>query len=225
VASFGKGFAKGFVTGVVIGFALGFAFGALVAIGGPLAVAATVASVALGAAGLIGTVATIKQVIVGKDSEGNELSNAQRAEMAGELVGGITGGAIGGGAGAKLGTALGTKFGAGAAGTIASASGLTRRQAAMLEELRAGKDVVVRDAQEARLLLENSGLKPYTSQNHLPAAPAPRGTYRGDLLNTADPTAPFVHPPGAAPPGHALSPHYNLYFLDGKKATIIIRTD
>jgi RHS repeat-associated protein len=102
---------------------------------------------------------------------------------------------------------------------------LTRRQAAMLDELRAGRDVVVRNVEEARLLLEHSGLKPFTSQQHRPAAPAPRGTYRGDLLNTADPTAPFVHPPGAAPPGYALNPHYNLYFPSGKKAAIIIRTD
>ncbi|WP_434043958.1 MULTISPECIES: SpvB/TcaC N-terminal domain-containing protein [Sorangium] len=102
---------------------------------------------------------------------------------------------------------------------------LTRRQAAMLDELRAGRDIVVRSAEEARLLLEHSGLKPFTSQRHVPAAPAPRGTYRGDLLNTADPAAPFVHPPGAAPPGHALNPHYNLYFPSGKKAAIIIRTD
>ena len=56
---------------------------------------------------------------------------------------------------------------------------LTRRQAAMLDELRAGKDVVARSASEARRLLEHSHLKPFTSQSHLPASPAPRGTYRG----------------------------------------------
>jgi RHS repeat-associated protein len=102
---------------------------------------------------------------------------------------------------------------------------LTRRQAAMLEELRSGKEVVVRSVSEARRLLEHSNLKPYTSQDHLPGSPAPRGTYRGDLLNTRDPTAPYVHAPGTAPPSHALGPHYNLYFENGEKAAIIIRTE
>src|ERR1700678_3158152 len=116
------------------------------------------------------------------------------------------------------------KLGAAEAGSSAIGEGLTRRQAAMLDQLRAGDDVIVRNVAEGRLLLENSGLKPFTSQRYLPAAPAPRGTYRGDLLHTADPTAPFVHPPGTAPPEHALGPHFNLYFFDGAKAAIIIRT-
>jgi hypothetical protein len=75
------------------------------------------------------------------------------------------------------------------------------------------------------LLLRNSGLKPYTSQNHLPGNPAPRGTYRGDLIYTRDPTKPFVHAPGTAPEAHRLEAHYNLYLRNGKKPTIFIRTD
>ncbi len=125
------------------------------------------------------------------------------------------------------GTALGGRGGppAETAPTAEGANGLTRGQAAMLDRLRLGEDVIVRNVAEGRMLLENSGLKPYTSQRYLPAAPAPRGTYRGDLLNTADPTAPYVHPPGTAPPQHALGPHFNLYFFNGEKAAIIIRTE
>jgi RHS repeat-associated protein len=113
---------------------------------------------------------------------------------------------------------------AGQAAEVATSTGttLTRRMAGMLSELRAGKDVVVRNMDEARVLLEESGLKPFTSQSHVPSAPAPRGTYRGDLLNTRNPTAPFVHPPGSAPPAHATNAHFNLYFNDGKKAAIIV---
>jgi RHS repeat-associated protein len=99
---------------------------------------------------------------------------------------------------------------------------LTARLAELLGRLRQGENVTVRTVEEARLLLEETGLKPFTSQSHLPTAPAPKGTFRGDLLNTRNPTAPFVHPPGSAPPRHALNPHYNLYFHDGTKAAIII---
>jgi RHS repeat-associated protein len=95
--------------------------------------------------------------------------------------------------------------------------GLTRRQAGMLDALRSGHDVSARNIDEARLLVEHSGLKPFTSGLHLPGKPAPRGTFRGDLINTMSPTGP-IHGTGS----HAATPHYNLYFFDGAKAAIFI---
>ena len=78
--------------------------------------------------------------------------------------------------------------------------------------LRKGEDVVVRSVDEARRLVENSGLQPFTSERFPPGTPAPPGTYRGDLLNTSDPTAPYVHAPEKTRnhPAHSSNPHYNL---------------
>ncbi len=100
---------------------------------------------------------------------------------------------------------------------------LTRRQVMQIASLRKGETVVVRSVEEARKLLRNMPeLRPFNSGEFLPTAPAPRGTYRGDLINTKDPTAPYVHTPGSAPAAHAENPHYNIYFLDGEKGTILI---
>lgn len=98
---------------------------------------------------------------------------------------------------------------------------LTRRQQGWLESLKSGRDISIKNIDTARLLIENSGLEPYTEQRH-GDRPAPPGTFRGDLLNTMNPTADYVHPPGSAPSTHANNPHYNLYFWNGKKGTIII---
>jgi RHS repeat-associated protein len=98
---------------------------------------------------------------------------------------------------------------------------LNRIQQRQLEELKQGRDVFVRNINTARALIENSGLEPYTEQRH-GARPAPRGTFRGDLINTSNPTADYVHAPGTAKATHANNPHYNLYFWNGQKGTIII---
>ena len=98
-----------------------------------------------------------------------------------------------------------------------------RLQSGMVARLRAGIDVIVRDVDEARALLANMPeVRPFNSAQYPLFQPAPRGTFRGDLMNTADPAAPFVHPPGSAPPSHGLNPHYNIYFPSGQKAAIII---
>jgi RHS repeat-associated protein len=121
--------------------------------------------------------------------------------------------------------ALGAEGGGGRS-LLRAIPGLTRQQTTAVARLRAGEDVVVRDVAEARKLLANMPeLRPFNTGEFIPTKPAPRGTYRGDLINTADPTAPFVHPPGSAPPQHALGPHYNLHFPSGKKSAIIIRPD
>ncbi|MEV8438665.1 SpvB/TcaC N-terminal domain-containing protein [Actinosynnema sp. NPDC051121] len=94
-SSFGKGVVKGAVVGVVAGVAVG----ALIASGGTLAPAIGYAIVAYGA---YQTVQTGAQVITGRDSDGRQLSDEQRSDMAGQLVGG----AIGGYAGAKVGAGM-----------------------------------------------------------------------------------------------------------------------
>lgn len=98
---------------------------------------------------------------------------------------------------------------------------LNAAERSALAELRAGRDVSL-PMESARNVLEASGLRPWTSGHYNPAMPAPRGTYRGDLLNTRNANAPYVHPPGSAPPGHAGNPHFNLHFRDGTRAAIIL---
>jgi RHS repeat-associated protein len=147
------------------------------------------------------------------DSDLTRRIEQRRAELAEEFPDGLPIMALTGGGPA------GTESG----GSVTAARALTRAQAGMIAELRNGQTIYVRNVAEARQLLEHlPELKPYSSQSHLPAAPAPRGTYRGDLLNTRNPGAPFVHEPGTAPPSHAENPHYNLFFQNGKKPAIII---
>jgi hypothetical protein len=68
-------------------------------------------------------------------------------------------------------------------------------------------------------------VRPFTGAANLPWEAAPKGTYRGDLINIQDPAAPYVH--GAETGGEAYShqnnPHINIQFPNGKKATIIIK--
>ncbi len=68
-------------------------------------------------------------------------------------------------------------------------------------------------------------VRPHTAVGHLPWEPAPRGTYRGDLVNLQNPAAPYVHPPetGGDAISHQENVHYNIYFQNGEKATIIIQ--
>jgi len=101
---------------------------------------------------------------------------------------------------------------------------LTRQQANMVAELRAGRDVIVRDLDTARALLRNMpDLRPYDATGNDPWESAPNGTYRGDLVHGDNPAAPYVHKPGTAPDAHANNMHYNIVFPNGEKAAIIIQ--
>nr|WP_315138541.1 hypothetical protein [uncultured Capnocytophaga sp.] len=48
----------------------------------------------------------------------------------------------------------------------------------------------------------------------------PRGTYRGDLINTKDLTSSVIHISGNKT--HDTNPHYNILNHNGKKSAIII---
>jgi hypothetical protein len=103
---------------------------------------------------------------------------------------------------------------------------------AKVSALRSGADVEVGSAAEARALLDNMPeVRAHVETNpYLPGANAGPGTYRGDLINTANPSAPIHQPqvPGVKaqlPPNHPhnLNPHYNIIFPDGTKAAIVIK--
>lgn len=103
---------------------------------------------------------------------------------------------------------------------------LTRRQAQMVADLRSGKDVIVTDIETARALLANMpDIRPHTGAANLPWEAAPKGTYRGDLININNPAAPYVHPPetGGEAVSHQNNPHINIYFPNSKKAAIIVQ--
>jgi hypothetical protein len=100
----------------------------------------------------------------------------------------------------------------------------------LTEKLRGGSDIEVSSYEEARALLDSmDDLRPHVEGDLLPNPDGrmgggfrqPNGTYRGDLINKSDPTAP-VHP-GLSNPDHANFPHYNIRFRDGTKAAIIIK--
>lgn len=106
----------------------------------------------------------------------------------------------------------------------------SRRQRDQISRLRSGEDIHVETVEEARgLLAQMDDLRPHTEEGLMPNPDggtgngfgAPNGTYRGDLINKSDPTAP-VHDPARVNPDHANNPHYNIRFSDGTKATIII---
>jgi hypothetical protein len=100
---------------------------------------------------------------------------------------------------------------------------LTRQQAHLIEELRAGHDVTVPDLKTARALLANMpDIAPYTGAGRDPWETAPKGTYRGDLIDIENPAAPEVHPEGTAPASHRRNAHYNIWFPNGEKAAILI---
>jgi RHS repeat-associated protein len=103
---------------------------------------------------------------------------------------------------------------------------LTRQQAHLVSELRSGHDVIVRDLKIARARLANMpDIRPYTGSANYPWEAAPKGTYRGDLININDPAAPYVHPPetGGEAYAHQNNPHINIYFPNGQKAAIIVQ--
>ena len=78
------------------------------------------------------------------------------------------------------------------------------------EQLRNGKDVRVNDVKEAREILDSmTELRPGPG-NVTPGMRDRRNSYRGDLINTKDPTSPRIHDKGK----HADQPHYNLDIRD-----------
>ncbi len=99
---------------------------------------------------------------------------------------------------------------------------LNAAQNRLLGRILDGEDVVVNSIEEARQLLDHTGLRPMNGESMMINQPRLPGTYAGDLLNIENPGANFIHPPGSGPPLHALNPHYNLYFLDRTKSAIII---
>lgn len=133
-----------------------------------------------------------------------------------------------------------TEFQAAAMGTLLmftpageEAGALNATKRAQIEALRSGKDVFVKSVDEARLLLRNMPeLRPHVS--NLPSNSGelfhgtefgglwqqPRGTYRGDLINTRDISSDVIHSSGNKL--HDTNPHYNILFHDGNKGAIII---
>ncbi|MET0010104.1 MAG: hypothetical protein ABW109_19760 [Candidatus Thiodiazotropha sp. 6PLUC4] len=76
--------------------------------------------------------------------------------------------------------------------------------------LRQGKDVHVKDIKEAREILHSMPeLRPGPG-NAMPGLRDRRNTYRGDLINTKDPTSPKIHDRGK----HANQPHFNIDIRD-----------
>jgi hypothetical protein len=76
--------------------------------------------------------------------------------------------------------------------------------------LRQGKDVHVKDVKEAREKLHSMPeLRPGPG-NVMPGLRDRRNTYRGDLINTTDPTSPKIHDRGK----HANQPHFNIDIRD-----------
>jgi RHS repeat-associated protein len=76
--------------------------------------------------------------------------------------------------------------------------------------LRQGKDVHVKDVKEAREILHSMPeLRPGPG-NVMPGLRDRRNTYRGDLINTTDPTSPKIHDRGK----HANQPHFNIDIRD-----------
>ena len=100
-------------------------------------------------------------------------------------------------------------------------------------KLRDGQDISVETVEDARILLDRMpDLEPHTFENRMPVPPEEAGhsnpfwrqqdgTYRGDLINVEDPTGP-IHPDLPEGHPHRDTPHYNIRFNDGTKATILI---
>lgn len=107
---------------------------------------------------------------------------------------------------------------------------IPRAQRDAIQRLRSGRDITVKTVEEARSLLRRMPeLRPATQERLLPNPTGrmrdgfadPPGTFRGDLINKADPYGP-IHP-GVLNADHADFPHYNIKFPNGQKATIIIK--
>ncbi|MDO5149648.1 MAG: polymorphic toxin-type HINT domain-containing protein [Oscillospiraceae bacterium] len=103
-----------------------------------------------------------------------------------------------------------------------------------IEMLRAGHDYEASSIKEAREMLRAMpDLAPPALGKINPLFSDPRGTYRGDLFNAIETNektkeryiADYVHNPNRVTkhPEHGKYPHYNLTFLNGKKAAIIIK--
>ena len=110
----------------------------------------------------------------------------------------------------------------------------TPKQQKQINELKSGKDIYVKDANEARELLNfMPELKPQHDILPIPSTfpkesglsslwKQKRGTYRGDTYNTNNPFSDIVH----NMPGnkiHDTHAHYNILFHDGTKAAILIK--
>ncbi len=103
--------------------------------------------------------------------------------------------------------------------------GLTRKQMGQIEKLRNGKDVSVKTVEEARALLDKMpDVEPPRLDRMNPEFKDPKGTYRGDLINKKAPESDYIHDPNIVKknPKHAKFPHYNINFINGEKAAILI---
>ena len=102
---------------------------------------------------------------------------------------------------------------------------LSRTQKNQIEKLRNGTDVSVKTVEEARALLKNMPEVDAPALGRInPEFPDPKGTYRGDLINVSSPTSNYIHDIDVVSknPLHSQYPHYNIYFPDGTKSTILI---
>ena len=102
---------------------------------------------------------------------------------------------------------------------------LTRAQEQNIAKLRAGETISVKSIEDARRLLHAmQDIQPPPLGRMNPEFPDPKGTYRGDLINIKNPMADYIHDPTIVQqnPLHVIYPHYNIYFSDGTKATILI---
>ena len=105
----------------------------------------------------------------------------------------------------------------------ASAALKAKRLAEKAEMLRQGKDVNVKDVKEARELLDSMSELTPGPNNITPGLRDRSNTYRGDLINTKDPTSSQIHDVGR----HADQPHFNINLRDsdGKRQTPAIFID
>ncbi len=103
------------------------------------------------------------------------------------------------------------------------------KQNKQIEQLRNGEDITVSSVEEARMILDSMPeLKPGGGGDYIPGTFDPPGTYRGDLINKADPSNTVeVHTSG--PAKHRYNAHYNLTLLTDLsirlKPAIIIKGD
>lgn len=91
----------------------------------------------------------------------------------------------------------------------------------LIDRLRDGETIHVDSVEDARHILDKMpDLRPGGKQ--MPTMVDPRGTFRGDLLDTKDPFGLRLHKDGVRN-DHGMNPHYNMLFHDGTKAAIIIK--
>jgi hypothetical protein len=119
------------------------------------------------------------------------------------IVGG-GGGGRGGGSSAGGGVLRGSTYGGG--GGVNVKTPVTKKA----DLLRQGKDVHVKDVNEAREILRCMPELQPGPGNVMPGLRDRRNTYRGDLINKTDPSSPKIHDRGK----HANQPHYNIDIRD-----------